>query len=175
MTEFTIRRLSDNDERPPFNCDDNDLNEFFAIDSIKSTKELMSVTYVVEDNMGELQAFFSLSNDAVKKAEVEKSIIKKILRIIPREKRYSTLPAVKICRLATAANYQSKGTGSEILNYLKFWFTNGNKTGCRFIIVDAYNNPRTLKFYERNGFIFLSSDPEQTTRLMIFDLATVKE
>lgn len=48
----------------------------------------------------------------------------------------------------------------------------GNKTGCRFIIVDAYQN--AIPFYERNGFVMLSSrDINDETRLMYFDLITV--
>jgi hypothetical protein len=37
--------------------------------------------------------------------------------------------------------------------------------------VDAYNNPRTLGFYERNDFRFLTSaDEKDDTRQMYFDL-----
>ncbi len=59
----------------------------------------------------------------------------------------------------------------------------GNKTGCRFIVVDAYNNSNALKYYEREGFSFLFSTESQekeylayeqekplNTRLMYFDL-----
>ena len=176
MAELTIRRLSADDERPYFDCGDTDLNEFFAKDSIENTRELMSVTYVVEDN-DMLLAFFSLSNDAIKKTDVvDKPILKKLLKAIPQRKRYSTFPAAKICRLATNAVCQGNGTGSDILDYLKYWFTNGNKTGCRFIIVDAYNNPKTINFYQKNGFNFLlKSDENEHTRLMFFDLASIRE
>ncbi len=30
-----------------------------------------------------------------------------------------------------------------------------NKTGCRFIVVDAYNNDDVIRFYGKNGFRFL--------------------
>lgn len=174
MPEYVIRRLALDEERPPFDCKDGDLNEFFAIDSIVSGSELLAVTYVVEvDN--KLAAFFSLSNDAVKKDELSRSRFERITRFMPRPKRYSTLPAVKIGRLATDATLQSSGIGSEILDYIKSWFTDGNKTGCRFIIVDAYNNNRTINFYVKNGFSFLlSNDKEQETRLMVFDLMTIQ-
>ena len=59
----------------------------------------------------------------------------------------------------------------------------GNKTGCRFIVVDAYNNAEALKYYEREGFSSLFSTENQEkqyldyppnhqlqTRLMYFDL-----
>ena len=48
-----------------------------------------------------------------------------------------------------------------------------NRTGCLFITVDAYNNPETTAFYEKNGFTFLwSKDRRHKTRIMWFNLAT---
>ena len=36
------------------------------------------------------------------------------------------------------------------------WFVHPyNKTGCRFIVVDAYNKENVLHFYGKNGFKFL--------------------
>lgn len=170
MPDYVIRRLAIDEDRPSFDCKDTDLNEFFAVDSIVSGRELLAVTYVVEVE-NTVAAFFSLSNDAVKKDELCKPFIK----LIPFRKRYSTLPAVKIGRLATDVARQSSGIGSDILDYIKSWFIDGNKTGCRFIIVDAYNNERTINFYMKNGFSFLlSNDERQETRLMIFDLMTVQ-
>jgi hypothetical protein len=49
------------------------------------------------------------------------------------------MPAVKIGRLGVAHASQRDGTGTQVLDFLKMWFTVGNKTGCRFIVVDAYN------------------------------------
>ena len=64
-------------------------------------------------------------------------------------------------------------------DFIKNWFRHeDNKTGCRFLIVDAYNNPRTLKFYENNNFKYLYRTEEEEelyfkttmTRMMYFDL-----
>jgi GNAT superfamily N-acetyltransferase len=67
--------------------------------------------------------------------------------------------------------YQSQGIGTEIMDYIKGYFLDNNKTGCRFIIVDALNNPRTIKFYKNNGFDFLTTeDINDESRLMFFDL-----
>ena len=67
-----------------------------------------------------------------------------------------------------------------------------NKTGCRYVIVDAVNTPKVLQFYKDNGFDFIfSSDEEEMqymskseqvedgdvfreTRLMVCDLMTIK-
>ena len=59
-----------------------------------------------------------------------------------------------------------------MLNYIKFWFTDVNKTGCRFITVDSYKS--AVGFYKKNGFDFLSKEDEgQITRLMYFDLTDI--
>jgi len=73
---------------------------------------------------------------------------------------------------------QRKGVGTELLSFIKFWFITNNKTGCRFILVDAYAEEENsaIRFYEKNGFKFLSNeDKGDKTRLMYFDLITLRE
>ena len=44
-----------------------------------------------------------------------------------------------------------------------------NKTGCRFLTVDAYLD--AIPFYVKNGFRFMNTDDDDPhTRLMFFDL-----
>jgi len=170
-----LKRLNPTDIRPPFDCDDSDLNEFFTKDSVVSGKELLSVTYILEQNNKTI-AFFSVSNDSIKKENVPSSRFKKIIKSIPHEKRYSSLPAVKVGRFATCKGLQRQGIGTALLDFIKVWFTQGNKTGCRFIIVDAYNKSHTIMFYQKNGFEFLiEEDSGDKTRLMFFDLITFKK
>lgn len=46
----------------------------------------------------------------------------------------------------------------QVIEYIASWFVHpDNKTGCRFIVVDAYNKENVLHFYEKNGFKFLYS------------------
>jgi hypothetical protein len=70
------------------------------------------------------------------------------------------------------------------MDFIKSWFIDPeNKTGCRFVVVDSYNEDIPLAYYQRNSFEFLFSSPEQEkaymglpedyalkTRLMYFDL-----
>ena len=56
-SKLIFRRLGVNDERPPFDCGDTDLNEFFLKDSKEGCKQLISVTYGVEVDK-KLVAFF---------------------------------------------------------------------------------------------------------------------
>lgn len=128
----------------------------------------------------------TLANDSVKAKFITSSARNRIQRGINNAKRGINYPAVLIGRLGVSADYRGKGMniGSQILNYIKGWFrSEDNKTGCRFIVVDAYNNEKTLHFYEKNGFkplykteqeerAFLELNPEQPleTRFMFFDL-----
>ena len=63
----------------------------------------------------------------------------------------------------------------SLLSFIKGWFVSDNKTGCRFIVVDALNQPDVLTFYKRNGLRFLNDeDIKDPTRLMYFDLKVLK-
>ena len=62
--------------------------------------------------------------------------------------------------------------GTFLLNFIKSYFIIDNKTGCRFLTVDAYAN--AVPFYFKNGFIPLNEDDaDSDTRLLFFDLATI--
>ncbi len=163
-------RLSDDHILDNFDCGKNDLNEFLVQDPIPHLKELFAVTYVYTYK-NQIIAFYSVSNDKIIKKEIDKSIINKLSRKIKNEKRkYKSFPAVKLVRFGIDKKFQKIGLGTNILNYIKMNFIDNNKTGCRFITVDAYNDPETLKFYENNRFSFLIEKNEDETQLMYFDL-----
>lgn len=93
-------------------------------------------------------------------------------------------PAVLIGRLATNKQFAGKGVGTAVMDLIKNWFRYENKTGCRFIIVDALNSEATIHYYKKNDFKFLVEDERLeakymgigvgrlplNTRLMYFDL-----
>lgn len=113
-------------------------------------------------------AFVSLMNDAL---PVEARFKKKM----PNRCRYDTYPAVKIGRLGVRCEIQRSGVGRSLLNLLKVFFLTDNRTGCRFVTVDAYNDTPTTSFYQSNGFDFLvEDDSDSDTRAMYFDLRRFK-
>ena len=60
------------------------------------------------------------------------------------------------------------------MNFIKSYFVANNKAGCRFLTVDAYKE--ALKFYEKNGFVAMNSDDENSdTRLLYFDLKDIAD
>jgi GNAT superfamily N-acetyltransferase len=109
---------------------------------------------------------------------------KKLTENIPHEKSLSSYPATLIGRLGVSKDFGGNGIGTELMDFLKLWLLEReNRTACRFLTVDAYNNEKALKYYENNGFKYLFSteqqekkyigmceDKELKTRLMCFDL-----
>jgi hypothetical protein len=165
----------------PLDCDDTDLNEFFHNDSIPSLKELLTITYVIE-NDDETIAFYSLLNDKISSKDGTSN--RKWDRIRSAKfaninHHFSSYPSLKIARLGVSKKYQSHKIGSLIIDSVKIGLINNPNTqgGCRFITVDAYNNHRTLNFYKKNQFIFLPMKEElasDKTKLMYFDLLGLK-
>ena len=183
---YTLNRA---EQCKTFHCGDKDLDDFFTKDAFLQSEELLCKNYCfsLEDDPSQLVAVFTLSNDSIKK--IPGSRKKKIEKSIPREKIYSSYPAVMIGRLGISLEFQSKHLGSDVLSFIKAWFVDPlNKTGCRFLLVDSYNKQKNLNFYQRNDFNFLFSTEEQErlfrgiapekplkSRLMYFDLIELKK
>ncbi|MGR3220849.1 MAG: GNAT family N-acetyltransferase [Candidatus Anammoxibacter sp.] len=173
-TSLPYKRISPGFKFKPFDCKDDDLNDFLLNDSLNYTEQLLAVTYVIESDI-ETVAFFSVSNDKIvnRDQETNKTISHRLASQIPKEKLRPSYPAVKIGRFAVHFKYKRKGNGSKIITFIKSSFTYNNKTGCRFITVDAYNSEEVITFYMKNGFKFLTpTDEDNKTRLMYFDLMT---
>ena len=141
----------------PFSCEDSDLDEFFSKDAFLYETELLGKTYawINTADPSKILGLVTLANDSVKAQFIAGSARNRLQRSITNAKRGMNYPAVLIGRLGVSSVYRGKGLniGSQILDFLKGWFRSfDNKTGCRFIVVDAYNNEKTLHFYEKNGF-----------------------
>lgn len=153
-----------------FTCGDTDIDDFFRKESLLYEKELLSQSYCFFDNRKNcIICAFSLSNDSIKTPLLTKSARNKLQRNIPNEKRTRTYPTVLFGQLGVNANYRNMSIGSQTIEYLKTRLTHSsNKTDCRFILVDSLNNPQTINFYERNGFIPLySSEQEEREAFML--------
>lgn len=96
-----------------------------------------------------------------------------------------------IGRLGVSVKFKGKGIGKELMDFIKAWFIDaGNKTGCRFLVVDSYNKEKPLAYYIKNGFkyifdvetdeqkyagIELAENETLDTRLLYFDLITLSK
>lgn len=175
--QFRIRKLQADEVVKSFDCGDKDLNEFIIDEAPFYRKALLAVTYVLESTEnGETLAYFSLANDRVSlsdfenKAEFNRFRKKRFVN----EKRIKSYPAAKLCRLAVSLSVREMRLGSYLIDFIKAFFLLDNKTGCRFVTVDAYRS--AIPFYEKNGFVpLVAEDDGGMTRLLYFDLADYQE
>lgn len=174
-----------------FTCGDHDLDEFFTKDCFAYSKELLGKTYCykIDEHPQTVVCVFTLANAGVRVSNLPNARKKKIEASIPHVKALKDYPAVLVARLGVSKDFRSLHIGSDVLSYIKLWFLNPyNKTGCRFMIVDAYNEPATMAFYRQNSFKTVFSTEQQekdyrhlesgsplSTRLMYYDLMRTSE
>ncbi len=174
--DISVLLLTENHTIKPFDCEDDDLNDFLFNEAILYRKELLATTFVIENNERTL-GYYSLLNDSLQlKEEMFPSVSQynKFRKgLLPYPKRHlKSIPSLKIGRLGIDKSYKGKGLGKMILysvisNCLKF---NENQA-CRLITVDAYK--QAVPFYQKMGFKFLiEGDKDDTTRLMFLDLTS---
>ena len=178
-------KIKDNCEA--FSCGDIDLDEFFNYYALLYENELLGKTYcwINRENPYEIMAMVTLSYNGINLIKVDPSSKNSFQRKIPNAKRHISYPGVLIGRLGVNIKYKGKEMhlGSQILDFIKDWFISNNKAACRFLIVDAYNNPSTLNFYNKNGFKLLyktenkekeafgiSIEDNLKSRILYFDL-----
>ena len=167
---FELSKVTDFSITAHFDGGDDDLNEFFQADAVEYRMDLLAETYVFylkgkEKELGPF-AFVALANDVIRLSKPMKR------KFIHHKKRYiEEYPAVKIARLGVNGGRQRKGVGTHLLNLLKILFKTENRTGCRFMTVDAYNREPVLSFYKKNEFEFLhQKDSKEDSRIMFYDL-----
>lgn len=172
-----IRKLQPDETVKSFDCGDKDLNEFIVDEAPFYRKALLAVTYVLESTEdGQTLAYFSLANDRVSLSDFESKTEFNRFRKkrFVNEKRLKSYPAAKLCRLAVNLSARDMHLGSYLIDFIKAFFLFDNKTGCRFVTVDAYRS--AIPFYEKNGFLpLLAEDDGGMTRLLYFDLADYQE
>lgn len=176
----------------PFFCEkDKDIEEFFTKEYKLFAKQLFGKSYgfFTNEEKPKLVSAFTVSNSMLPIDIFPRKVRDRINKNVPFVKRHVQHPAVLIGQLAVFDGYNHLGIGDEVLDYIKAWFTStDNKTGCRYLIIDAVNHPKVLDFYIRNGFKFIFNDIEdeikymeldlepeyKRTRLMYFDLIVIK-
>lgn len=171
----------------PFACTDEDLNEFFSSDCLAYNQELLGRSYcfTLDQDSSKIVCAFTVSNDSIKARLLPKAAKNKLNRNVNNQKRgLKSYPAVLIGRLGVSKEFEGRGIGKELMGFIKAWFIDdANKTGCRFIVVDAYNRSEVLNYYLKNGYkaLFNSDEEEKeysviqdneplATRLLYFDL-----
>ena len=134
------------------------------------------MTYILEHKgTNRVVAYFSVANDRISIKDFPSNTDFNRFRKhkFVNEKRLKSYPAIKLCRLGIDKSIQGQHIGTFIIDFVSTLFITDNKSGCRFLTVDANRN--AIPFYLKNDFAFLSSeDEDQYTRLMYFDLSDLE-
>lgn len=176
-SDIKIERLEKEDLHyiKNFSCGNEQLDAFFIQDVIKCIDSHYVVAYCAKlKNDNKIVAIFTLANDAIILTnnsdsddfkEENYNLFSEEYQAIFKEQ--SSYPAINIAHLAVENQYQGKGIGSHIIDYLIDTFLEYKIAGCQLITVDSLNNPQTNKFYLKNGFSnFTNSDSQSLTRRM---------
>ncbi len=144
-----------------FSCTDPELNDFLYNDSKDHQNERFAatrLTYFGDDLVG----FFTLTNDTITAKSVEGN---------GKTYPYRKLPAIKIARLATHQEWESRNVATNMIRKIFEMVINLSKhSGCRFITVDSKNTTRALRFYqEKIGFVPALTAPREETIPLYLD------
>ena len=171
-----------------------DINKFFHEEYLDYENQLLGKSYCFVKRDGQnVVAAFTVANSSVRVDNMPNPKRNQLNRHIPFSKQRSQYPAVLLAQLAVFDGFGGNDIGKEVVDFIKSWFINPlNKTGCRYLVVDAINTPKVLDFYRNNGFeyIFASDEEEmqymsrsikvdngtvfRKTRLMVYDLMQLK-
>ena len=181
--------LSEEQVITDFDCGNADLNEFFNRDAVEYKRQMLSRTYFLRHKVsGKVVCAFSVSASSIKTADLPGSRRKKVKEYIPREKSLKSYPAILIGRLGVATEFNGQGAGSQLMDIIKDFCLVHFPDLVRFLLVDAYNEPAVLGFYQKNYFTLVFSNEEQEkeayhqeldealpTRYMFYDMIKWRE
>jgi len=154
--------LSEEHSISDFDCGNEDLNDFFNRDALQYKYQMLSRTYFLRHkSSGSVVCAFSFSASSIKTADLPGSRRKKVKEYVPREKSLKSYPGILIGRLGVATKFNGQGAGSQLLDIIKDFCLFNFPDFVRYLLVDAYNEPAVLGFYQKNKFTTVFSTEEQ--------------
>ncbi len=175
----------------PFSCGNPDLDDFFLNDALAYDRDLMGKAYcwVLNNDVTHIVGFVTLANASIQTTHMQNNPKRHLNKSVAYSKQGRTYPAGLIGRIAVAREFQGKEfqIGKQMMEFVKDWFiADDNKTGGRYILVDAMNSEHTLNYYKRNGFkplfpriedekeFYHIKDGELRTRMFYYDLLLMR-
>jgi len=160
--QCTLVALSEEEKIADFDCGNEDLNDFFNHDAILYQRQLLGQTYFFRhDETGKIVCAFTWSPDGFKTSMLPNNRRRKVKKLIPYNKSLQSYPAFLIGRLGVSKDFNKQGIGSQLLEFIKFIAFVRYPNLIRFLLVDAYNDPSVLNYYQRNDFLFVFATEEQ--------------
>ena len=147
---------------------DADIQSFFHEEFEDYSYQLLGKSYCFVTKQGnQMVCAFTVANSSIRVDNMPKPKRNKLNRKIPFSKQRSQYPAVLVGQLVVFDEFHGLDIGREMMDFIKAWFIDPlNKTGCRYIVVDAMNNEKVLRYYLDNGFDFIFASDEEELRYM---------
>ena len=147
-----------------FDCGRKSINDFFRNEALDYQNELFGKTYLLSprNDLNKVAAAFTVANASIFTRMLPNSRKKKIGYEVRHSKGKINHPAVLLGQLGIDFQFAGHGLGSQIIEFVAQWFAgNQNKSGCRHLIVDAYNEENLLSFYKNCGLMPVFGNIEQ--------------
>ena len=145
-----------------FDCGNADLNDFFNSEALEYKHQMLSQTIFFRyKSSSAVVCAFSFSASSIKTADLPGSRSKKVKEYVPREKSLKSYPGILIGRLGVASQFNGQGVGSQLIEVIKHFCLINFPDFVRYILVDAYNEPAVIGFYQKNYFKTVFSTEEQ--------------
>lgn len=155
--ELSLRLVAEVDDATlqKFTCGDAGLDDFLKTEAKPYAQHAITNTIVAfTDGFEPPVAFVSLAAHTIRLSPFELGELG-----LPFQCNFSSFPAVRITKLATHEEWQSRGIGARLIELVEGLAFDGY-AAARLLTVDAVNRDRTLKFYENVGF-FRSSNADR--------------
>ena len=176
LSDFKFSELTDDYEFGNFDCADDDITRFLFDDAKGFQRERIANTYLFTDDNNDIAAYFCISNDCLVDRGEERGFTKTVFNRfhrqidLPNQKRIRQYPAIKIGRLGVDKKYHGAGLAYQLMDFIKIYSLIELKPACRLLLLDAINQERQVKYYQRNKFTFLlDNDTTRKTRIMYYD------
>ena len=154
--------LSEEDVISDFDCGNEELNDFFNNKALLFKEQLLAMTcFFRHEKSSKVVCAFSLSPNALKAKDLPNNRQKKVKQLVPREKTLQSYPAFLIGRFGVSQEYNGQGIGTQLMELIKGFCIRNYPDFCRFLVIDAYNSPSVLGFYQKNSFLTVFSTEEQ--------------
>jgi len=145
-----------------FDCGNSDLNDFFNHDALAYQRQMLSQTcFFRYKNSGRVVCAFSFSASSIKVDDLPGSRKKKVKEHVPREKTLKSYPGILIGRLGVSKEFGGQGVGSQLIDFIKDFCLINFPNFVRYLLVDAYNEPEVVAFYQKSNFAPVFSTEEQ--------------
>ena len=148
--DLILRRIAEISatDLQPFTCGSESLDEFLKEQALPFDQSGLTFTTVVfAEGTPTPVAYFSLSSDNLKLSNMEEMELGLNFQVPVK-----AFPAVKITRLAVASDFQSQRIGESLIELIE-GLVFESAIAARLITVDADNNDRTVRFYQRLNFV----------------------